>query len=139
MIAKQSDAYTQGATKIRLNLLPEIFSSIADTRKIDRAVGKVRINSSNKDALDLYLLINGSNKKFVNYLLKKRNVDNTRMFEVKDIIAIIKKAEANIAKNKRVAPNYRVRDTRRYYNHLLEANIEQYGKIKKQKNLNKKA
>ena len=78
-------------------MLPEIFSSIADTRKADRAVGKHRINSSNKDALDLYLLINGSNKKYVNYLLKKRNVDNSRMFEVKDIISMVKKAEAKIA------------------------------------------
>ena len=71
-------------------LAADTSRQIADTRKIDRAVGKTRINSSNKDALELYLLINGSNKKFVNYLLKKRNIDNTRMFEVKNIIEIVK-------------------------------------------------
>ena len=86
---RQQGAFGLNATKMRLNMLPEIFASIADTRKADRAVGKRRINSSNKDALNLYLKINGNNKKLVNYMLKKRNVDGTRMFEVKDIIAMI--------------------------------------------------
>ena len=116
-------------------MLPEIFSSIADTRKADRAVGKKRINSANKDVLNLYLKINGKNKKFVNYLLKKRNVDNTRMFEVKDIIAILDKAEAKIAKDKKLNPAYKAKDARQYYNHLYEAKIEQYGKVKPQRKL----
>lgn len=132
-VTRQREAYGNNATKMRLSLLPEIFASIADTRKIDRAVGKTRINSSNKDALELYLLINGSNKKFVNYLLKKRNIDNTRMFEVKNIIEIVKKAEAKIAHEKQTNPNYRARDARRYYNHLHEAKIEQYGKLTRAK------
>lgn len=135
--AVQQDAYGAYATKIRLGMLPEIFSSIADTRKADRAAGKYRINSSNKDALDLYLLINGNNKKYVNYLLKKRNVDNTRMFEVKDIISMLKKAEAKIQEAKRTNPEYRARDARQYYNHLYEAKIQQYGKLKR--TVNKKA
>ena len=139
-LEKQRDLFGANATKIRLSLLPEIFASIADTRKIDRAIGKHKINSSNKDALELYLLINGSNKKYINYLLKKRNTDNTRMFEVKDIIANIKKAEAKIAAEKKSNPNYRANDARKYYNHLYEAKIEQYGKIKRQgHNINKKA
>lgn len=133
--SKQETLYTKNATKMRLSMLPEIFSSIADTRKADRAVGKKRINSANKDVLDLYLKINGSNKKFVNYLLKKRNVDNTRMFEVKDIIAMLDKAEAKIAKEKKLNPNYRAKDARQYYNHLYEAKIEQYGKVKPQRKL----
>ena len=118
-------------------MLPEIFSSIADTRKTDRAAGKYRINSSNKDVLDLYLLVNGNNKKYVNYLLKKRNVDNTRMFEVKDIISMIRKAEAKIQQEKKTNPQYRARDARKYYNHLYESKIQQYGKVKRQ--VNKKA
>lgn len=133
--AKQNDLYSKNATKIRLGLLPEIFSSVADTRKADRAVGKKRINSANKDVLNLYLKINGKNKKFVNYLLKKRNVDNTRMFEVKDIIAILDKAEAKIAKDKKLNPAYKAKDARQYYNHLYEAKIEQYGKVKPQRKL----
>lgn len=90
---------------MRLGMLPEIFSSIADTRKADRAVGKHRINSSNKDALDLYLLINGSNKKYVNYLLKKRNADNSRMFEVKDIISMVKKPKLKLQKTRKLIQN----------------------------------
>ena len=136
---RQKAAFGANATKIRLSMLPEIFASIADTRKADRAVGKYRINSSNKDALALYLRINGNNRKFVNYLLKKRNVDNTRMFEVKDIIAMIDKAEAKIAADKKANPKYRARDARRYYNSLYEAKIQQYGKIKRQKNISTKA
>ena len=137
--AKQREAYGKNATKMRLGMLPEIFSSIADTRKADRAVGKHRINSSNKDALDLYLLINGSNKKYVNYLLKKRNADNSRMFEVKDIISMVKKAEAKIAEDKKINPEYRARDARKYYNHLYEAKLEQYGKAARQSKVNTKA
>lgn len=136
---RQKAAFGANATKIRLSMLPEIFASIADTRKADRAVGKYRINSSNKDALALYLRINGNNRKFVSYLLKKRNVDNTRMFEVKDIIEMIDKAEAKIAADKKANPKYRARDARRYYNSLYEAKIQQYGKIKRQKNISTKA
>lgn len=127
---RQNADYSKGATKMRLKLLPEIFASISDTRKADRAVGKKHINSSNKDALSLFLMINGSNRKFVNYLLKKRNTDGTRMFEVKDIINMLKQAEAKIKRNKLANPNYRARDTHRYYNHLYEAKVQQYGKVK---------
>lgn len=137
--AKQREEYGKGATKMRLGMLPEIFASISDTRKADRAVGKYRINSSNKDALDLFTLINGSNKKFINYLLKKRNVDNTRMFEVKDIIEMVRKAESKIAAEKQCNPEYRARDARKYYNHLYESKIEQYGKVKRQNKINTKA
>ena len=121
-------------------MLPEIFASITDTRKADRDVGKYKINSSNKDALDLYLLINGSNRKYINYMLKKRNTDNTRMFEVKDIIASVRKAEAKIAADKKANPDYRANDARKYYNHLFEAKLQQYGKIKRPaKQVNTKA
>lgn len=134
-LSRQSDLYTKNATKMRLGMLPEIFASVADTRKADRAVGKRRIRSANQDVLGLYLRINGNNKKFVNYLLKKRNVDNTRMFEIKDIIAMIDKADAKIAKDKKLNPEYKARDARKYYNHLYEAKIEQYGKVKPQRKL----
>jgi len=127
--AKQQNDFSLYANAMRLNLLPEIFASIAETRKIDRAVGKLHSNSANKDALELYTLINGNNKKLVNYLLKKRNVYNTRMFEVKDIINIIKKAESKIQKQKQTNKDYKARDARAYYNHLHEAKIQEYGKL----------
>ena len=127
---KQQEEFHKNATKIRLNMLPEIFASIADTRKTDKLVGKLKSNSANKDVLNLYTKINGNNRKLVNYLLKKRNADKSRMFEVKDIIDIINKAEAKIAKDKKVNPAYRAKDAKAYYNHLYEAKIEQYGKAK---------
>ncbi len=130
---RQKSVFAAGATKIRLGMLPEIFDSVADTRKADRAVGKLRSNSSNIDVLALYTRINGNNRKLVNYLLKKRNADNTRMFEIKDIIAIIDKAEARIAAEKKANPQYRAVDARRYYNHLYEAKVQQYGKLTRQK------
>ena len=111
-----------------MSLLPEIFASIADTRKMDRMIGKTRNQSSNKDALTLYSKINGHN-----YMLKKRNVDNSRMFEVRDIIEILEKAESKIADNKRLNLNYRAKDAKAYYNHLFDAKIEQYGKLKRTK------
>ena len=135
---RQKVEFADKATKMRFAMLPEIFASIADTRKADRFIGKKKILSSNKDALDLYKRINGNNKKFINYLLKKRNVDNSRMFEVKEIIAMIDKAEAKIAAAKKADPNYRARDARKYYNHLYEAKIQQYGKLTRPKNINKK-
>ena len=129
----QREAFVENATKMRYEILPEIFASIMDTRKADRAVGKYRINSSNKDALKLYTMVNGNNKKFVNYLLKKRNVDGSRMFEVKEIITTLENAEKQIQKQKQNNPEYRAKDVRKYYNHLLEAKIQQYGKVTRNK------
>lgn len=129
----QREAFVENATKMRYEMLPEIFASIMDTRKADRAVGKYRINSSNKDALKLYTMVNGNNKKFVNYLLKKRNVDGSRMFEVKEIITTLENAEKQIQKQKQNNPEYRAKDVRKYYNHLLESKIQQYGKVTRNK------
>ena len=136
---KQKKAYKDNATKMKLRMLPEIFASISETRKADKAVGKKRINSSNKDALSLYLLINGSNRKYVNYLLKKRNVDNTRMFEVKDIIEMLRKSETKVAEQKLLNRAYRACDAKEYYNHLYNSKVQQYGKVKKQKVINTEA
>ncbi len=134
---EQKSDYAKKATKMRLNMLPEIFASIKETRAADRAAGKMKSNSSNKDALALYERINGKNKKLVNYMLKKRNVDGTRMFEVKDIIATLDKAEAKIATNKKAAPKtYKANDVKEYYNHLFDSKVQQYGKIQKSKKQN---
>ena len=133
----QQEDFSKKATQIRMSMLPEIFASIADTRKVDRMVGKKKIGSSNKDALELFSKINGSNRKFVNYMLKKRNADNTRMFEVKDIIEILNKAETRIANEKKINSNYRAKDSKAYYNHLYTAKVEQYGNVKRQRTTNK--
>ena len=135
--ASQQESFGKNATQIRMSMLPEIFASISDTRKVDRLVGKRKSSSSNKDALILYSKINGHNKKFVNYMLKKRNVDNSRMFEVKDIIAILDKAEKNITNNKKMNADYRAKDIKEYYNHLFNSKIEQYGKLQRTKPVKK--
>lgn len=131
--SRQSDDFGKNATQIRLKMLPEIFASIADTRKVDRMIGKTKNQSSNKDVLTLYSKINGQNKKFVNYMLKKRNADNSRMFEVRDIIAILDKAENKIANNKKLNSDYRAKDAKAYYNHLFDAKVDQYGKLQRAK------
>jgi len=128
-LERQQADYSKGATKMRLQMLPEVFASIAETRKADHAAGKKYSKSENKDALTLFTMINGNNKKYVNYLLKKQNLDGTRKFEVKDIINAIKKAEEQIKHNKLTNPDYRARDTRRYYNYLYEENVRQFGKV----------
>ncbi|MDO4975498.1 MAG: hypothetical protein Q4E61_04210, partial [Alphaproteobacteria bacterium] len=99
---KQQDLYAKNATAMRLKLLPEIFNSIKETRAVDRAVNKKKSASSNNDALTLYSKINGKNRKLIKYMLQKRNLDKTRMFEVKDIIAFIEKTENQIQKRKAI-------------------------------------
>ena len=52
---------------------------------------------------------------------------------------MVKKAEAKIAEDKKINPEYRARDARKYYNHLYEAKLEQYGKAARQSKVNTKA
>ena len=42
----------------------------------------------------------------------------------KDIIASVRKAEAEIAADKKTNPDYRANDARKYYNHLFEAKLQ---------------
>ena len=132
-VEKQEEIYSKNATQMRLKLLNEIFDSIKDTRKTDKAVGKLKSQSSNKDAVELYKRISGRNRKLVRYMLLKRNVDGTRMFEVKDIIKFIDKADAKIAKMKESNPEFKSKDAKAYYDHLFETKIQEYGKIKRTK------
>ena len=130
--AQKSD-YAKKATKMRLNMLPEIFASIKETRATDKAAGK-KINYSNKDALALYEKINGKNKKLVNYMLKKRNADGTRKFNIKDIITTLDDAEKQVIYNKKVAPKkYDAKSERNYYNNIFDTNVAIYGQIEKAK------
>lgn len=129
----QKRDYAIKATKMRMQMLPEIFASIKETRAAERAAGK-KLSVSNKDALDLYSQINGRNKKLVNYMLKKRNADGTRTFGLKDIIKTVEQSEKKVRKDKLAAPKtYRAADARAYYNTLLEGHIQQYGKLQRTK------
>ena len=131
-IERQEKMYEEHATKMKLNLLNEMFESIAETRKIDKLVGKQKSNSSNLDVVKLYNKINGKNRKLINYLLKKRNVDNTRMFEIKEIINILDKAEKHVK-----SAELNTKEEKEYYSHLFDAKVEQYGKVKPYKPINK--
>lgn len=134
-IEKQGEDYSKNVTKMRLKMLPEIFDSIKETRKVDRAVGKSKLGSSNSDAVKLYNLIKGSNRKYVKYLLEKRNVDGTRMFEVKEIISMIEKANKKVDIMKKSKPDFKAKDEKAYFDHLYDAKVEQYGKVKKSRKL----
>ena len=132
-LAEQKRDYAIKATKMRMQMLPEIFDSIKETRAVERAAGK-KISVSNKDAYDLYSLVKGRNKKLVNYMLKKRNADGTRMYNIKDIIKTVEQAEAKIHKAKLASPKtYKAADAKAYYNTLLEAQIQEHGKLEKSK------
>lgn len=132
-LGEQKSDYAKKATKMRLNMLPEIFASIKETRAADRAAGK-KATCSNKDALALYEKINGKNKKLVNYMLKKRNADGTRKFNIKDIITTLDDAEKQVIQNKKIAPKqYNAQSERNYYNNIFDTNVAIYGQLEKAK------
>lgn len=129
MLEHQQGIYSENATKMRLNLLPEIFNSISDTRKVDRMVGKTFGTSSNYDAVKLYQRINRNNKKVINYMLKKRNADGSRMYDVKTIIAFIDKSEKRFSAAKKANPSFNSGNVKAYYNKMYDNMVEQYGKV----------
>ena len=133
VLKDQKREYAIKATKMRMNMLPEIFASIKETRAADRKAGR-KLNVSNKDAYGLYSIINGRNKKLVNYMLKKRNADGTRMFDIKDIITTVSAAEKKVRMDKYAAPKtYKAADAKAYYAELLDSKIQQYGKLEHSK------
>lgn len=133
VLEDQKREYAIKATKMRMNMLPEIFASIKETRAADRKAGR-KLNVSNKDAYGLYSIINGRNKKLVNYMLKKRNADGTRMFDIKDIITTVSAAEKKVRMDKYAAPKtYKAADAKAYYAELLDSKIQQYGKLERSK------
>ncbi len=125
IVAEQERIYANKATKMRLDMLPEILSSIKDTRAADKAVGIKKANVSNSDAVDLYTRINGYNRKLVNYMLKQRNTDGTRMFTVPDIMQTLGRANRKVILGK-----MKQKEEKAYYEHLYQAKLEQYGKLR---------
>ena len=127
---EQEDTYRLKATKIRLNLLPEIFDSIKAVRAQNRVQG-IELKVSNKDASRLYELINGTNKKTVRYMLKKCDENGNRIFDVKQIIGLIENSNKDIREAKAINPNYRAADTRAYYENTYNDFVSRYGKLKR--------
>ncbi len=127
---EQEDTYRLKATKIRLNLLPEIFDSIKAVRAQNRLQG-IKPIVSNRDASRLYELINGSNRKTVRYMLKKCDENGKRIFDVKQIIGLIEKANKDILQAKAINSNYRAADTKAYYENVFNDLNSRYGKLKR--------
>ena len=127
----QKAMYEQKATKMRLKLLPEIFDSIKETRAAARMAGKTTGLSKNSDAVTLYSMIMGRNRKLVNYMLKKRNIDGTRMFSVKEIIELLNKSEKAIAEQKAINHEFRAKDAKLYYDNIFDDMVSKYGKVKR--------
>lgn len=134
-LADQSISYTRGATKMRLSMLPEIFESIKDTRAQKRAMGTFNKHKSesNADALELYGMINGKNKRLVNYMLKVRNEDGTRMYTVKDIISTVGEKEKSLRMAKYQGNPVSPADAKAMYNNMLVAQIAEHGKLPRAK------
>lgn len=133
-LADQKRDYAVTATKMRMQMLPEIFESIKDTRAAERAKGIKNPSVSNKDAFELYSKINGRNKKLVNYMLKKRNADGTRTFSFNDVLSTIQQSETKLNKQKYASPKtYKAADGKAYYANLLEAQIQEHGKLQRSK------
>ena len=141
-LSEQSRIYADKATKIRLSMLPEIFESIKETRAAERAKGTFSKSKSvsNSDAVDLYTRINGKNKKLVNYMLKKRNADGTRMFNVRDIIDTLADANKEVLKGKAGSTKlnrFSAKDERAIYENIFEQKVSEYGKLKRSETVRK--
>ena len=126
----QQEEYVKKMTKMRLKLLPEMFASVKDTMAFDRESGRKIGKIKNADVVNLYTRINGKNRKLINYMLKKRNVDDSRMFSIKDITELLDKADAALAKKKSTNPNMKAADVKAYYDHIFDSYVGQYGKVK---------
>lgn len=133
-LERQKEEYTNGATVMRLKLLPEIFESIKDTRKLQKASGK-RPNIESKDAIKLYSKINGKNRKLVNYMLKQRNEQGERIFNIKDIINKLDKVEKEVVEAKKRNPNFKSSEIKEIYNDEYIYFQYQYGKLKRKKKI----
>ena len=131
-LAKQKEAYNNGAMVMRLKLLPEIFNSIRETRKTQRLAG-LRPKVENKDAIKLYSKINGKNRKLVNYMLKQTDATGERIFDIKDIIAKINEFEIHIDKMKKINPKLSAKEIKEIYNNKYIYLNDTYGKLKRTK------
>ena len=129
----QQHDYNVGAMVMRLKLLPEIFESIKDTRKIQKMAGQ-RPNVENKDAIKLYSRINGKNRKLVNYMLKQTDSEGHRIYNMKEILAKLDLIEAKVSNLKSAkGKDFNSKDAKIVYQNEYEKLFEQYGKLKRAK------
>ena len=129
----QQHDYTVSAMVMRLKLLPEIFESIKDTRKMQKMAGQ-RPNVENKDAIKLYSKINGKNRRLVNYMLKQTDSEGHRIYNMKEILAKLNLVEAKVSNLKSAkGKDFNSKDAKIVYQNEYEKLFEQYGKLKRAK------
>ena len=125
--------YTIGAKIMRLKLLPVIFDSIKDTRKMQKLSGK-RPSVENRDAINLYSRITGRNKKLVNYMLKQTDSSGKKIFDIKDIIKEIDSTEQRIINLKMAKKKeFKAADAKAIYQHEFEKLLTEHGKLKRKR------
>ncbi len=129
----QQHDYNVGAMVMRLKLLPEIFESIKDTRKMQKMAGQ-RPNVENKDAINLYSRINGKNRKLVNYMLKQSDSKGQRIYNIKEILAKLDLCETKVSNLKSAkGKDFNSKDAKIVYQNEYEKLFGQYGKLKRAK------
>jgi len=84
--------------------------------------------SSNRDAARLYELINGKNKKIVRYMLTKTDNNGNKIFDVKQIIDYIEKANEYENSVKKINSKYNAQSSKLYYENLFMDLTQKYGK-----------
>ncbi len=131
-LARQKADYIESANVMRLKLLPEIFRSIKETRKQQKASG-MKSSIDTREALKLYEKITGKNRKLIHYMLKQTNSDNERIFTIRDINSVINRAETEILKSKKTNPSYKAADAKAVYEDISQTMVEKYGKLRRVK------
>ena len=125
----QQGDYSNGAKIMRLKLLPVIFDSIKETRKMQKLAGQ-KPSVQNRDAIDLYSRITGRNKKLVNYMLKQTDSSGKKIFDIKDIIKEIDSTEQRIINLKMAKKKeFKAADAKAIYQHEFEKLLTEHGKL----------
>ena len=138
VVKEHERIYTEKATKMRIKLLPEILASIKETRADKRAMGIKHPKVSNFDAVDLYTRIDGKNRKLINYMLKIRDSEGKRIFDVLDIIEVLRGVHGQVILGK-----LKPAEAKALHEQFYQEQLNTYGKVKKinnfkNKNINKK-
>lgn len=146
VLNEQEYIYATNATKMRANMLPDIFESIKATRAEAKAANGGKLPkgfAKNEDALELYTKINGKNKKLVNYMLKQTKTDEAgktvRAFNIKDIINTLDNVhkDAYKAKHNASGAKFTAKDEKAMYDGVLKNLKSEYGELPKQPRVKK--
>ena len=148
VLNEQEYLYAINATKMRANMLPEIFASVKETRAEARLSNNGKLPkgfASNENVIELYTRINGKNKKLVNYMLKQTKKDDNgktiRAFNIKDILEKLDDAHKEIIKGKHSSTKenkFTSKDEKRIFDNMLNDLKLEYGELPKKPRMKKK-